>query len=171
MTFSEPLCLLELLRSTGCPTELRAPGNPCSRLSDFFLFFFKDPFHGSILLWLSRPLSLFMQIYCLFTAWGIHHDRPNVRCSEVMCHEHLLAQPLRQSPQLWASSGTLVGSPECLPDRSWMCTGSNSSCKPGQSPPARSWCSVWLYPTGKNHVLHRYLVIRQNTWHRLGTSS
>lgn len=111
------------------------------------IFFFADPFCGSILLCLSRPLSLSMQIYCLFTAWEIHHHWPYVRCSEFVCQEHLPAQPLRQSPQLWASSGTPQGSSAHLPDESWMWTGNNSSCKPGQSTLEHSWCSVWVYPT------------------------
>lgn len=159
----------ELLRSTWCPTELSTPGNPHPRLSGFSLQTLL--FSGSILVWLSRPLSLFMQIYCLFIASGIHHGWPHVLCSEVMCHEHLPAQPLRQRAQSRAGSETLLGSFVRLPNASWMWTGSNSSCKPGPSTPACSWWSVWVYPTGKNHVLHRHLVIKQNMCHRVGTSS
>lgn len=127
-------------------------------------FFFTDPFSGSILLWLSRPLSLIMQIYCLFIASGIHHEWPYVMGSEIMCHEYLPAQPLRQRPQVWVRSETHLGSFVCLPNKSWMPTGNNSSCKPGQSTLAWSWWSVCVYPMGKNHVLHTHLVIKQNTW-------
>lgn len=139
----------ELLRSTWCPTELSTPGNPRCRFSDFslqtlfvVLFYYCFPDH-----WVFPcRFTVFVQL------WG------SIRAGPMLCATST-SLPSHWDTEL--SSGPALKLP-------WMWTGNNSSCKPA---PGCSWWSRWVYPTGKNHILQRHLVIKHNTWYRFGTSS